>query len=283
MAGVLAKYQVADTQVRKRITTNLWADEKSGKTHFAFTAPGPIAYMWTDKPPDDVVSKFASSKIIYSYPYQVLPTEEVTKFDKEVQLAIRAYQRGGRTADTIGTNKVIQEALEHVRMLYMDKVIEFKADYYEWMREPSVRSIIVDNISTFYSMLMLADFGRESNNNKTDYGNINRDMFELTAAANASDKNVIFISHTGKKYVNDKWTGQRERKGWFDLAKWVQLNATMYYGGEPTAFRLLIENSSHDPALLGTELSSEPDAMLSLDFQTLATLVFPGTSRGDWE
>jgi hypothetical protein len=65
-------FKEADTEVKLRILVGVEALEKEGKTHFALTAPGPLAVFDFDTGMEGVVHKFAGKKKIYVSDYRRL-------------------------------------------------------------------------------------------------------------------------------------------------------------------------------------------------------------------
>ena len=57
-------FTTADLQVRDYLVLSVFAQGGVGKTHFALTAPGPIAYFGFDIGGEDPVRKFQKAKYI---------------------------------------------------------------------------------------------------------------------------------------------------------------------------------------------------------------------------
>ena len=65
-----AGFHKAETiETHKRLIVSIAALEKCGKTHFALTAPGPIAYFNFDIGVEGVIGKFCKDKSIWVTDY----------------------------------------------------------------------------------------------------------------------------------------------------------------------------------------------------------------------
>jgi hypothetical protein len=87
------------------------------------------------------------------------------------------------------------------------------------------------------------------------------------------------IHQVKDEYVKNERTGKKKRAGFAATGYLVDVNAFMYKNpGEeiPARYHLTVTDCRHNPEAEGFDLSGE-------DFPALAELVFPESSRKDWE
>jgi len=203
--------------IRPRIILSMEGLEKQGKTHFALTAPGPIAMFSTDTGEEGVVSKFGSKEI------WIMPMGKVEDEDS------------------------VDQAVEEI-----DK---FKKSYTNMLRGDEVKTIIIDTATEVWESLRMARFGRLTQIMPYQYGPVNAEYRALVREAYGYDKNLILLHKMKPKYVNDKRTDDYERAGFGDTGFLVQVNVKSYRydpedGGE---FSIYIRDCRQNPDLAGEE------------------------------
>jgi len=191
--------------------------EKQGKTHFALTAPGPIAMFSVDIGEEGVVQKFD---------------------DKEVWVMDVAGVGDEDSPD--------DSEKEWAR---------FKKSFDQMLRTASVRTIILDTATEIWELLRMAKFGKLTQVMPYQYGPVNKIYRMMVRSAYEFDKNLILIHKLKSKYVNDKRTGEYEPAGFNDTPFLVQVNATVYRyspedGGE---FAIQIKDCRQNPDMAGFE------------------------------
>lgn len=202
--------------VSKRVVMSLEGMDKTGKTHFALTAPGPIALFNFDIGLEGVIHKFADKEILTS----------------DVQFA--------RTGDADA---------------WVQTWEDFKRMFTEAIRHPDVRTVVIDNGTEMWELLRLARLGKLTQVMPHKYTELNTEFRELMRReVFESNKNVIFIHKVKQQWVNDKFTGKYERAGFKDIGYLVQLNALSWWDEDEQEFCLTVMNSRHDPELIGEEL-----------------------------
>ncbi len=165
--------------------------EKHGKTHFALTAPGPIAYQDLDIGTEGVIEKFVKSgKVIYHKEYGYSDLKDKGIASKEAYVPV------------------------------WDK---FKDDYVAII-ESKVKTVIMDTASEVWELLRMARFGKLDHVMPHHYGPVNGEYRALIRMAYTSNKNLILLHKSKKEYVNDKYTGNFERTGFSDTGFMVQVN-----------------------------------------------------------
>ena len=205
-----------DVETRPRIIMSLEGLEKQGKTHFALTAPGPIAMFSTDIGEEGVVSKFNNKDI------WIMSIDRVT--DDSAEQAPAEYAR-------------------------------FHKAYLEVLRGKEVKTVIIDTATEIWETLRMARFGRLAQVMPYQYGPVNAEYRALIRDSYNYDKNLILIHKMKPKYVNDKRTAEYERSGFGDTGFLVQVNAQVYRyapedGGE---FVISIRDCRQNQELAGEE------------------------------
>ena len=222
-------------QITQRLIIALSGLEKTGKSHFAFTAPGPIAYLSLDFGDEGVIQKFATKKPILKKEYKV---------------------------PTIRRSKNRDDAMTEAEKVWE----EFKDDYLFSLE--NCRTVIVDTETEVYELIRLAKFGKLEQVKSHHYGPVYRELKEvLIKAAYESDANVILLQRLKKAYANDKWTGEYEASGYSGIPFDVQVNCRTFIDNEG-AFALYIDNCRQNATLRGQTITGP-----MLEFKYLAQLV----------
>lgn len=240
--------------VRPRLIISIKALEKSGKTHFAFTAPGPIAYLPFDIGDEGVRQKFQDDKEICvpdGGPYVIKKGDldaaksEYSRFEKDYELALAG-----------------------------------------------ARSTIIDTASEAWECIRLAKLGKLTQVMPVKYVEVNSVYRDLVREAYESNSNLILLHKMKPEWVDNNKTGKFERAGFADTGFLVQINAWAYRedrdkmtgnypgGVDDNGFRLHIEDCRQNADLAGTTLG-EPGGY-PCDFPTLAMLVFPASDPMEW-
>jgi len=167
--------------------------EKKGKTHFAFTAPDPIAVISTDTGTEETAAKFKrTGKIIHLL--KATPAKE------------------------IGTNHDLANR-------------EWEKLLNGWMgivADRSIRTMVIDTHTEFWQTMRLARFGKLEQVPPKKYDEVNRDMRDMVKMIKErGDLNAVFIHKYKKTYVGtkkadgtpgmDSWNGEYERAGFGDM------------------------------------------------------------------
>lgn len=205
-----------DIEIAPRIIMSIEGLEKQGKTHFALTAPGPIAMFSTDIGEEGVVSKFK---------------------DKDIWVM---------SIDKVDENSTEQAPKEYAR---------FKTAYTDVLRGKDVRTVVIDTATEIWEILRMARFGRLTQVMPYQYGPVNAEYRALIREAYTYDKNLILLHKMKPQYINDKRTGEYERAGFGDTGFLVQVNAQVYRyspsdGGE---FVIYVRDCRQNPDLTGEE------------------------------
>lgn len=216
----------ADPSVQDRMIVSVRGLEKQGKTHFALTAPDPIAVFSLDIGTEGVVSKF--------------------KRDGK-KIIIKDLSTGGDADEG-------------------EKVWEgFKKAYSACLQDSQVKTVVIDTETELWELIRLARFGKLTQVMPYHYGPVNGEYRKVIREAYDSSKNLILLHKMKPKYVNDKRTNEYERAGFNDVGFLAQVNCQVYRdpvdeGGE---FNLEILDCRQNADASGEVLSGP---MASWDF-----------------
>jgi hypothetical protein len=238
------------TEAKRRLIMAIDAPEKCGKTNFALSAPGPIAYVNFDQGLDSVIQKFQKLKKIYV-----------------------AEMKLPRSRNDMDVTEVANAAAESWNT--------FCNDFMGAVRDTTVRTIVTDTATELWELLRLAKFGKLAQVMPHQYAIPNSIYREMIREVENSTKNLILIHKVGDEYVNDKRTGKKIRSGYKDTGYIVQVNANLWKVPEeeyPDRFHLQITDCRQNPECEGTELTGD-----MVNFATVATMVFPESELEDWQ
>lgn len=244
--------QVTDVELPRRLIVRVGGLDKTGKTHFALTAPAPIAIINADRGLEGVVEKFARDKEIHvSAAFRDMPSETDADADKRWR--------------------------------------ELYDCYWAALDDKHIRSIVMDTDTEAWEIARLAELGRLEQVPQLKYTDLNRKFREMIDAAFTRDKNVILVCKYKKQYVKStnpknamgNWTGLHEPAGFGDLPYIVQANLRTRMidndsGGKAPAIEIV--NCRQDMSLNGEVFEGE-----MASFPWVASMIVKGTSPGDWE
>lgn len=193
-------FQRVKSEIKKRMVVSIEGQEKTGKTHFALTAPGPIGFMDIDIGVEGVIEKFTTEKDIHLAEYTLdFPFE--------------------------------QKASEQMWKQF--------ANDYKHLLGANVRTGIIDNASEAWDLLRVAKFGRLTQIMPHLYTTVNSEFRGLLKMAYKSDVNLILLHKVKKQYINDQFTGKYERNGFNDIGYLVQVVVETYKEGGKFFLRVL--------------------------------------------
>jgi len=236
----------ASALAKPRIIAAVAGLEKTGKNHFAFTAPGPIALLSLDFGDEGMIEKFidgtVASKTIWSKSYKI---------------------PSGRR----DVNKMIEDATPIWE--------EVKKDFMYALS--NARTVIVDTETEQWELIRLARLGKLEQIKPHHYGPVNREYKEVfVKAAYESNANVIFLQRLKRRYINDKATSDFDQAGYSGVPYDVQVNCRTYID-EHSQFALYVDNCRQNGLMRGTVLTGE-----MLNFQMLAMMVLPSVDPTAW-
>lgn len=243
----------AEAEVRKRLICAIDGLEKQGKTHFALTAPGPIAVISTDIGLDGVIQKFQKKKEIWVAEHKIDVPGLIR--DTDIQVVSKAAQTAWK---------------------------ELGNRYQEALETPEIRTIIWDTATEFWEILRMARFGKLTQVMPHHYGPVNAEFRELLRRAHdLDDKHLILLHKMKDQYVNDKRTGEVKRAGMADTGFLVQVAGRAWKDDKepavPDKFHFTIAECRFDPELEGVDLSGA-----DCTFPSLCAAVLGGEA-GEYE
>lgn len=244
--------EVVEVPATPRLVLSTEAQTKLGKTHFALTAPGPIALMTTDTGTEEVARKFIRDK-------------------KFIKLKIKS------PADLLEEGKG-----------YKDEWKRAKDGFRALIANRTVRTAVVDTASEWWELCRLAAFGKLTQVMPHHYGPVNEEFRNLIKEAyERPDLNLILIHKVKKEYKSgkdgkDSWSGRYERAGMGDVPYLVDVVLEHYRvpmaEGPGCEFGVKVLDSRLNPSeTLGLELQGEEN-----EFAFLAVKAWPDTDPTYW-
>ncbi len=153
---------------------------------------------------------------------------------------------------------------------------KMKRDFTAFVSEPKIRSIIVDTGTEMWEVARLARLGKLTQVMPHHYTVVNDEMRKMLRAVYETDKNLILIHKMTEEYVNNQPTGKYKFAGFKEIPYFVQMNVWTWRDNE-NGFNCTVENCRQNSSIDGLTLEGD-----SINFQTIATMVFPDTEEGYW-
>jgi len=265
-----AGFLIPSSTVTPRITVCTTAGEKVGKTHWALTAPGPIAVISTDTGTREVVERFIRNT-----------GKRILLLHLTAATALLEAKRGD------------QGEAEWQRA---------KDAIYSVVADPSIRTLVVDTATEVWELCRLAAFGKLAQVKPQHYAAPNGEFRTLLKYCYEvrGDLNSVWIHKHKKEYKgsgkdneSSNWTGKYERSGMSDVPFLVDVVAEQYKRVERDNdnlshlfFGMRVLDSRLAPEyIVGSELESEAGIVGGIDdcsFATLAMTVWPETTADYW-
>jgi hypothetical protein len=244
-----AGFKPKKAEVHKRLIMQVEGHEKTGKTHFALTAPGPIAYFGLDIGDEGVIEKFLTAG------------KEIITPDDSIRVPnIIIMDPDGPKMDAVAAWEGMKRA------------------FVACCKSPQVRSIVWDTATEVWELIRLARFGKLSQVMPVQYAPVNAEMRGLIRTAYDSNKNFVLLHKMKAEYVNDKRTGKYERAGFNDAEYIVQVNLRTFHDDETNEFGIEVLNARQNMQLCGQQFLGE-----LCSFPMIATMVMTSTGPADWE
>lgn len=241
--------KVDSTIKKRRLVMRVGGLEKNGKTHFALTAPAPIAVVDMDRGLEGVVEKFADAKDIYIKSFRNMPVKTREDHEQKWDAFLKCH----------------------------DMVLG----------DPDIRTVIWDTDTELWEMARLAYFGRLTQVKPHHYSDVNSMIRKLIDDFFDSEKNLVSICQYKKQYVKKSkdsddgaWNGQYEPAGFKGFPYIAQVNIRMRLGVEDKIVipRAEIRNCRQNMSLVGEVFKGE-----MADFPFVASMIVEGTAPEDWE
>lgn len=229
-----------------RLIVNAEGEEKSGKNHFGFSAPGPIFEHSFDIGNEGVVQKFQSSKKIM-----------IAEYELDIQPGEAEAREVAASADKLWER--------------------YMANYRDGLASCGNGTTLIDTGTEVWELLRLARFGKLAQVMPHHYAPVNKEMQEMIREGFNHNCNVIFLhklKDEWENYVVDgkekgRKTGRKTRVGFSDVPYLVQMNVKCQRSDNEdggSMFEILVEDCRQNPDLNNTTLPN--------DFETLLTMVF---------
>jgi len=205
----------------RRLIVSVSGKPKTGKTHFALTAPDPIFFINVDIGTEGVLDKFqAEGKRIYVYDVRVPRTAA-----KEIYVPM----------------------WENLKAIFK-KVFQVGAG-----------TVIADTDSEVYELARLAKFGKLAQVMPQHYTEVNNEYREILRLAYDSTMNAIFIHKMKPVYIQNQRTNEYEPSAQSDMEYNLQANIVTYREDtdEGSKFSAFIKDCRHNPNVNGTLLEGE--------------------------
>jgi hypothetical protein len=237
---------------------------KRGKTHFALTAPGPIAYQSIDRGVEGMGRKFIGTKTIHIAEY-------------DFRIPLRAEEKG---------NQQIIDAANRT-------LEKFEADM-QWALAET-KSVVWDTATELWEMLMIAEFGKLGEVMPHHYAPLNARFRHWIDQFLESNRNLIMIHKT-----KDEWktgangkpsaTGKQTRAGFKGAGYDAHVNIVHDRDFAPTdtdpnmpsgEFIVLVKDCRPNESIAGMVVAGSQG--IEPTFAGLAQLVYPDSDPADWK
>lgn len=189
------KFRSPDPVVHRRQIMMVQGPEKTGKTHFACTAPGPIMLINTDQGDEGVVTpdKFPGKEIFI---VDIAPGTE--------------FVATGSEGDA-------------------DKAWADFKEAYSWGLA-HCNTIVWDKADQIWELARLVILGRLANVKPHHYTEVNNTFrYLIKEADKVKNLNLILIHNMKEEWVNEKFTGRLVRAGFKETGGLVQTSITSYF------------------------------------------------------
>ena len=215
----LPGFSPAAVTTKRRLIMSLDALEGAGKTRFALTAPGPIAFINLDEGLEGVIEPFQTQKQIYLCQIKL-------EFDGSRDQIIKAAER---------------------------ELAKFDAAYQIALKQ--ARTLVVDTATELWELMRLAAFGKLAQVLPHQYAEVNQAMTRLLKLAYDADCNLLLTHRLKPEWINDRRTGQYEFAGFKDIPFLVQAHARLWTDSD--GFHLRVGKCRQNAGVVGLELVNE--------------------------
>lgn len=239
-------FEPAPEVPQQRLIISVQGEEGTGKNHFAFTAPGPIAVQSIDVGTEGMVEKFVQAgKQIF-----------VKHYDKPLTM--------GNLKDPELIEKTCSEA-----EVFLE---EWETDFDQLVE--SCRTIVWDTATELWALLRWARAGRMEQIPPLWYTNMNLEYSNMVQKAYRTNTNLIMLHKVKDEWVGNESTGNKVRAGNKESGYLVQVEFTTQKDGKSFEFFI-------DKCRANEELTHE--LLPAMSFQELAMMVYPDSEPAGWE
>jgi hypothetical protein len=183
--------------------------DKAGKTHFCFTAPGPIGYQACDFGDEGVIQKFRDKQVIRpSDPKTGKPRE----YHMEVPDALdkpTEKEQNAKGAEKASLRRTREAALaDYVE----DNFVKPWREDYRKLLDLGVRTVIWDTATEAWKWVRISVYGRGATNRSDLQTIANAKWREMVRAANLRNVNLFLIQQLKQKFVAYEESGETKWK-----------------------------------------------------------------------
>ena len=232
-----------------QITMSVEGQTKTGKNHFAFSAPGPIAVLDIDRRLEPALDH---AKILYPDKEFIVLAPEIPWDDLQAthtkKAAARQKPGGGEKGSTI-----IDVKLHKLLEVAWDNLLEF---YRATLNDAAVKTVIIDTGDKFWELLRMTRFGKMDRIEPHHYGPLNSEFERIIKQAKERDTNLIILSHM----KNDYKTGRPTRVGFSQLETLTDVNLRTTYDEDKAEFQVLVRSCGLNIYWTGEKFTSDEDA-----------------------
>lgn len=259
-------FVAAPTEGRKRLIVSVEGEDKTGKNHWAFTAPGPIAVFSLDEGLEGTVEKFVRGEATVNG----LPHARKDVYVWNLELP--DTQAGG----SFGRVRVGDPDFDYGAL--WDR---FTKAYSDLLKGGQVRTIIWDTAGEVYELQRLYRFGKLGEVQSHMWGPVKAEYVSLIRKAYDSDVNLILLHKMKAEYKNDGPTGGRERHGYTDMPFIAQVIVKTFRedddDGEGSEFSVKVKSCRQNAGINGKVYEG-----MECSFPELASEVLEWTGVEDW-
>lgn len=250
---------------RKRATISIEGEDKSGKSHFLLTAPGPIAMIDMNQRADEPLLKFQDTK-------EIIRLSPVIDRDAIID-AKRAKVKSGDKGPTLippALHKKIEEEWERVEK------------FLQGAEESGIRSMLIDTGDELWELFRMARLGKLDKVPPIAYTPVNMEFERFLKGPGLAGKDKkdgegmnLIVSHTVKDdYKNDKKTGNRIRAGFSRMAYVADLSLSLRFDEKKEEFKAKVRRCGFNPFWTGHEFGwSEDFEKSEVDFRYIMACV----------
>jgi hypothetical protein len=248
-------FTIASHPTIRRLVVALDGLEKQGKTHFALTAPGPIAIQNLDIGLEGVIEKFQTDKLIHRADYSFL----AEKGDTQDQMIAKATP------------------------VFMQFLHDYKDIVIPRMKTGEVRSGVIDTGGELWELQRLARLGKLTQVMPHHYTALNMEYQNLIREVYSTPGNLIILHKLKAEWKDNPTTGKGNKTGQYERAGFsgtgflVQVNATAYRDSAGV-FHILVRDCRQNPEVAGLDLEGD-----MATFPNLGMMVYPDSALEDWQ
>jgi len=253
-ASIGGSFKLANEAPQPRLIVAVDGLEKQGKSHFALTAPGPIAYQGTDIGLEGVVEKFQT--------------------EKEVHVAEYGF--------TIQKTDTPQDIVTKAEPQWTQFLTDYRDVLIPGLKTKKIRSGIWDTGSELWEFLRLARVGKLTQVMPHHYTALNQEYSQLIKEVYDTPGNLLILHKLKAEWKDNPMTGKGgktgnyERSGFAGTGFLVQVNITAWRDTDGE-FHVTVKDCRQNPAIAGLDLAG-PMAT----FPFLGVHVYPNTTLEDW-